>query len=203
MWISQQEWTNGIFVPQLFACCGRAPSLATSLHHSVLHTAEWLSAACCLMLVHLFYAIARLLFDLVFSDSCLQLPHCPCHSCLRNIPDATSAGPCFSSINTSHLHRLWASHPVFQWCKHRDFPSSELSGPRGSTRSQHILELYFWVLKIGRGHREQTVLVQQGRISLSLLFVCTSLSPGNRSEHKRCSKQQECWVHQYFHNIIL
>lgn len=190
MWISQQEWTNRIFVTQLFACCERAPSLAASLHLSILQTAEVLSAACCLMLVHLCYATARLLFELVFSDSCLQLPHYLGHSCLQNVPDTTSAGPRFSSTNTSHLHRLWACHPALQWGKHYNSPSSRLLGPKGPTRSQHILGLFFWVLKISSGHREQKVLVQQQRMSLSLLFVCTSLNPGKRSQHKRCSKFQ-------------
>lgn len=147
MWISQQEWTNRIFVTQLFACCERAPSLAASLHLSILQTAEVLSAACCLMLVHLCYATARLFFELVFSDSCLQLPHYPGHSCLQNVPDTTSAGPRFSSTNTSHLHRLWACHPALQWGKHYNSPSSRLSGPRGPTRSQHILGPFFGCLR--------------------------------------------------------
>lgn len=179
MWISQQEWTTGIFVTQLFACFERAPSL--SLHLSILQTAEGLSATCWVMLVQLFYATARLLFKLAFSDSCFQLPHYLCHSCLQNLLRTTSTRPCFSSTNTSHLHRLWACHPAFQWCKHHDSPSSRPSGSRGPIRSQHILELSFWVLKISIGHREQKVLAQQQRISLSFLFVCTSLHPGKRS----------------------
>lgn len=161
MWISQQEWTTGIFVTQLFACCERAPSLTASLHLFILQTAEGLSAACCLMLVHLFYATARLLFELVFSGSCFQLPHYLRHSCCENVSDTTSARPRFSSTNTSYLHRLWACHPAFQCCKHHDSPSSRLSEPRGPTRFQHILELSFWVLMISIGHREQKVLVQQ------------------------------------------
>lgn len=89
------DWDR-TFVTQLFACCERATSLTTSLHLSILRPTEVLSAACGLMLVHLCYATARLLFELGFSGRSFQIPQYCCHSWVQNVPlysNTTPAGP--------------------------------------------------------------------------------------------------------------
>lgn len=89
------DWDR-TFVTQLFACCERATSLTTSLHLSILRPTEVLSAACCLMLVHLCYATARLLFELGFSGRSFQIPQYCCHSWVQNVPlycNTAPAGP--------------------------------------------------------------------------------------------------------------
>lgn len=141
------------------------------------------------MLVHLCYATARLLFELVFSGSCFQLSHYHCHSCVQNVPCYCDTAP---HSKASHLSEFWACHPALQECKHCNSPSSWLSGQRDSARSQHISALSFCELEISSGYRDQKVLIRQQGISLSLLFVCASLSyHWGESQHKRCSKQHE------------
>lgn len=159
MWISQQEWTNRIFVTHLFACCERAPSLTASLHLSILPPTEVLSAACCLMLVHLCFATARLLFELVFSGTFPIMAVIPVFKTYDATATQLLQDHCFSFSNASHRSDLWACHPAIQGGKHRDSPSTWLSGPRGPARSQHTFDLSFWELEISSGCRDQKILL--------------------------------------------
>lgn len=145
----------GFFSLSCFACCERAPSLTASLHPSILQPTEVQSAAGWLKLLHICYATARLLFEVMFSGSFFQLLCYCCHFYIYKTYHGTATqlgqGHCFSFSSASHLPKLWACFPALQGCKHHDSPSNWLSGP--------IFDLSFWELEISSGNRDQKVLL--------------------------------------------
>lgn len=161
-----------------------------SLHLSILQPNEVLGEVCCLMLVHLCYATARLHFELVLSGSCFQLLHYHCHSCIQLVicscriitsasllpPISTSSGPATLPSRAANTMNLL---PV--GCQGQGVP------PSAST----LLTFLFGRLSsaVDTGTRK-SFYGNKGFHCHCSSCKSSSLTSWKKSWYKRCSKQE-------------